>query len=172
VSSPKESLWVHQQLAKQREEIVPGGVSVLMSPEGWRGSPQTDEAGGMIPSPRWVGKQALKVAVAGNLLALIVTRCVSAGPPHQCLTRGDQGAPHPALEMGKQKRREKQQWVKTVRFLLWLMKQSRRLRAVSFSSFHFIPVPLPRQVPAKPVFLLSHLSFQTLALPPMPNQTV
>lgn len=168
----KESRWVHWQLAKQRGEIVPGGISVLMSPEGWRGSPQAEEAEGMLPSPCWVAKQALEVAVAGNLLDLTVKRCISAGPPHQCFTQGDRSAPHPALEMGKQKQREKKQWVKTAKFILRLMKQSTRLQAVSFSSFHFITVPLPSQVPAKAAFLLPHLSFQTLALPPVPNKTM
>lgn len=104
--NPKESLW---QLAKQRGEIVPGGTSVLISPEGWGGSPQTGEAGGMLPSPCWVAKQALEVAVASNLLDLTVMRCISAGPPHQCFAQRDQSAPQPALEIGKQKQREKQQ---------------------------------------------------------------
>ena len=61
--------------------MVLGGVSVLISPAGWRGSPQTEEAGGMLPSPRWVAKQVLEVAVAGDLSDLTVTRCISAGPP-------------------------------------------------------------------------------------------
>lgn len=107
--NPKESLWVHWQLAKQTGETVPGGVSILTSPEGWKGSPQSKGAGGMLPSPCWVANQALEVTVAGNLLDLTVMRYISTGPPHQCFTRGDRRVPHPALEMGKQKQREKQQ---------------------------------------------------------------
>lgn len=109
--NPKVSLWFHWQLAKQSGEILPGGVSVLMSPEGWRGSPQTEEAErmlgarrdaeGMLPSPCWEAKQALEVevAVAGNLLVLTVVRCISAASPHQCFTQGDQSAAH--LRNGK-----------------------------------------------------------------------
>lgn len=46
--------------------------------------------------------------------------------------------------------RELQQWVKTAKFIPWLMDQSLSLQAVSFSS---IPVPLPSQTPAKAAFL-------------------
>lgn len=125
----------------------------------------------MVPSPCWVAKQALEVAVAGNLLDLTVMRCISAGPPHQCFAQGDQGAPHPDLEMGKQKQREKQQ-VKTAKFIPRLMKQSTCLQAVSFCLFHFISVPLQSRTPAKAAFLLPRLSFQTLALPPGPNKAL
>lgn len=81
--NPKESLWVHWQLANQRGEIGPGRVSVLISLKGWRGSPQTEEAEGMLPSPYWVVKQALEGAVAGNLLDLPVNEvhiCRSSSP--------------------------------------------------------------------------------------------
>lgn len=46
--------------------------------------------------------------------------------------------------------RELQQWVKTAKFIPWLIDQSPSLQAVSFSS---IPVPLPSQTPAKAAFL-------------------
>lgn len=109
----KESLWVHCQLANQRGEIGPGRVSVLISLEGWRGSPQTEEAGGMLPSPYWVAKQALEGAVAGNLLDLPVNEvhiCRSSSPVLQlftcasgvhCLTSAGSECSSPCLRNGK-----------------------------------------------------------------------
>ena len=63
------SLATYKAEEKKSLVILP----VLMSPGGWRSSPQTEEAGGMLPSPCRVAKQALEAAVAGTLLDLTVT---------------------------------------------------------------------------------------------------
>lgn len=107
----------------------------------------------MLPSPCYLAKQALEMAVAGSLwiLLLEVHICRSSSP----MLHSGMGVLFTLPEQWENKKQtEKKQWVKTAKYIPQLIKKSTCLQALSFRSFHFIHVSLLSQVPATAAFHL------------------